>query len=35
MIVCLNREYDDLEEYVYSARKKTKYDYNDKILIGI
>lgn len=35
MVVCQNREYDDLEEFVYSIRRSTSYDYNDKILLAI
>lgn len=30
--ICENTEYDDLEEYVYSARKTTNFEYHDKIL---
>lgn len=30
--ICENMEYDDLEEYVYSARKTTNFEYHDKIL---
>lgn len=26
---CLNKEFDDLEEYVYSIRKPPQFDYND------
>ena len=34
-IDCLNEDYDKLEEYVFSARKVSNYDYNDKLTILI
>lgn len=34
-VVCKNEEYDELDEYVYSARKAAGYEYNDKLIFGI
>ena len=33
-ILCTNPEYDDLDEYVFSARKLNGYDYNDKFMLA-
>lgn len=32
--MCNNSEYDELDEYVYSARKLSGYDYNDKFMLA-
>ena len=29
--ICLNQEFETLDEYVYSIRKNNNYDYNEKI----
>ena len=34
-LVCNNKEYDELDEYVYSIRKITGYEYNEKIILSI
>ena len=31
-IVSLNSEFENLDEYVYSIRKNTNYDYNEKFI---
>lgn len=33
-VVCANTEFDDLDEYVYSARKLSGYDYNDRFMLA-
>lgn len=33
-IVCNNTEFDELDEYVYSARKMNGYDYNDRFMLA-
>ncbi len=35
LIKCLNPEYDDHDEYVYSVRKTSAYDYNEKYIVLI
>jgi hypothetical protein len=32
-VVCLNKEFDDLDEYVFSIRKPPQYDYNDTYFV--
>lgn len=32
---CLNKEFDILDEYVYSIRKTTSYDYNERYFVLI
>ena len=34
-VVCKNDEYEALDEYVYSVRKLTNYDYNEKLSVPI
>ena len=31
-IMCLNQEFETLDEYVYSIRKNNNYDYNEKFI---
>lgn len=33
--MCLNKEYDDHDEYVFSVRKTTGYDYNERYVVLI
>ncbi|CAD8053921.1 unnamed protein product [Paramecium primaurelia] len=33
-VVCNNTEFDDLDEYVYSARKLNGYDYKDRFMLA-
>ncbi len=33
LVVCSNREFDEHDEYVYSVRKTTNYDYNEKYTV--
>ncbi|CAD8148655.1 unnamed protein product [Paramecium pentaurelia] len=33
-VICNNTEFDDLDEYVYSARKLNGYDYNDRFMLA-
>ncbi len=35
LVLCNNKEYESLDEYVYSARKTTGYEYNEKIIIAL
>ena len=30
--ICLNQEFETLDEYVYSIRKYNNYDYNEKFI---
>lgn len=30
--ICLNQEFETLDEYVYSIRKNNNYDYNEKFI---
>ena len=30
--MCLNQEFETLDEYVYSIRKNNNYDYNEKFI---
>jgi len=31
--ICLNQEFETLDEYVYSLRRNTNYDYNEKFIV--
>ena len=35
LVSCLNPELEDHDEYVYSVRKTTAYDYNEKFIVMI
>jgi hypothetical protein len=35
MVRCLNEDFDAHDEYVYSIRKVTVQEYNDKLVLGI
>lgn len=35
LVVCLNTEFEDLDEYVFSTRKVVGYDYNDKLIMAL
>lgn len=34
-VSCNNKEYDDLDEYVYSVRKTSGFEYNEKIIVAL
>lgn len=33
-VVCHNKEFDELDEYVFSVRKSFGYDYNEKLYLA-
>ena len=35
LVICLNQEYEELDEYVFSVRKTNVYDYNDKLVVAL
>ena len=35
IVLCHNEEFEDYDEYVYSIRKTTAYDYNERFIVLI
>lgn len=35
VVLCHNEEFEDDDEYVYSVRKITNYDYNERFIVLI